>query len=107
MKYVTRLGSFSVPAFQDGLCVLRNAQVVRVGKPDTEVLHWKHSSAKEVGQELLIIQSSFKRDLDKLCTSVIVGRLFFFPSDLSFSLILSGIPGLGCNCFSCNCIYMR
>lgn len=74
---MTRLESF--PAFQGGLCVSRNVRVVRVGKPDTELLHWKHSSARGVEQELWLIQSSFKRDLDKLCTSVIVGGFFFLP----------------------------
>lgn len=103
MKYVTRLESFSIPAFQGGLCVPRNARVVRVGKPDTEVLYWKHSSGRGVQQELWLIQFSFKCDLDKFCTSVTVHEFFFFPSDLSFSLILNGIPSLDCNCFNCNC----
>lgn len=76
MKYVTRLESFFIPAFQGGLRVPRNAGFVRVGKPDTEVLHWKHSSARGVEQELQLVQSSFKCDLDKLCTDVIVGGAF-------------------------------
>lgn len=69
----------SFPAFLGGLCVSRNVRVVRVGKPDTKLLHWKHSSARGVEQELRLIQSSFKCDLDKLCTSVIVGGFFFLP----------------------------
>lgn len=55
MKYVTQVESFSIPAFQGGLCVPRNARAVRVRKPDAEVLHWKHSSARGVEQELWLI----------------------------------------------------
>lgn len=106
MKYVTRLESFSIPAVQGGLCVPRNARVVRLEKPDPEVLHWKHSSARGVEQELGLIWSSFKCDLEKLHTSVIVGGLFFFPPDLSFFLILNGVSAVGCSCFNCNCRYI-